>query len=245
MSNVIRKSKEKLNFNLPNFKFVNELKPLQRVNFTTRSLIKNLENHGYKNIINDVFKEINGKNDSEIINDLEKNIQNKISLYLKNPNDELLVLIFHSIQIWGGNTVRQFYFNDGFNKNFHLESYKKTISIIRDDKKNSLSDAINEYRNIRQTNIAFASKHFSFWTKDFNSDMNSIQKQLPILDRLIFTLVYGKNIQPDYRHYINYVNDIYSAVEKLNVSIQNIERQLFNFADTLEGKKWIDERINN
>jgi hypothetical protein len=239
----MKKSHKKLNFILPELNFENELKPLQRVSFTTKTLITNLEKHGYKNVINSVFKEVNGKNDSEIINNLEQNILNKINLYKKNPNDELLLLIFHSIQIWGGNTVRQFYFNDGFNKNFSLQSYKNAISFISNDKEELLSKAICEFRNIGQTNIAFASKHFSFWTKDFNSEIDSFQKQLPILDKLIFRLVYGKNNQPDYKHYITFVNDIYLASKKINVSIQNLERQLFNYADTNEGKDWINNRI--
>ena len=235
---------KKLSFKLPDLSFENELKILQRKNFTTKSLITNLEKHGYKKIINSVFEGVHGKNDSEIINNLEQSIINKIKLHIKNPNDELLLLIFHSIQIWGGNTVRQFYFNDGFNRNFNLESYKKAISYIRNDKENLLTKAIGEFKNIGQTNIAFASKHFSFWTRDFQSELNSFQKQLPILDRLIFSLVYGKNTQPDYKHYNIFVNDIYLASNKMNVSIQNLERQLFNFADTQEGKQWINSRIN-
>lgn len=94
-------------------------------------------------------------------------------------------------------------------------------------------------------NIAFASKHFSFWTADFQGRINKNKRQLPILDSIIFKLVYGKKYQPSYRNYNRYLGDMYEFVSKHDgITVGSLERQLFNFADTAEGREWIEERLN-
>lgn len=229
-------------FLIPNIEYKNVMPNLYRTNFTTRALITNILKNNYFNIIDSVFDiEYNKMNDTDLMKYLENSIRAKIKKYLVNPDDTLLISIFNSIQIWGGNSARMFYLKNGFESNFDLSSYKNAILILRSENESSLYEVIKLFKNIKKMNIAYASKHFSFWTSDFNGFGN--KKQLPILDRLINNLVYGKSNQPDYRHYENYINDMCEISNKLKIEINIIERTLFNFADTIDGREWIRRRI--
>lgn len=233
-------------FIIPDFDLQIEVPNLNREIFTTRALITNIINSGYENIINTVLpNNFRDLDDITLITILSDSINQSINDYLEDPSDDLLTNIFHSIQIWGGNSARMFYFNQGVEVNFDLNGYKTGVNFLR---AGDVNQAINSFRdNIRQMNIAYASKHFSFWTNDFQGIDIHGQKQLPILDRLINNLVYGNNNQPTYQNYLQYVNDMYIAVDNIDfpITVFSLERQLFNFADTLEGRKWIHNRLNN
>jgi hypothetical protein len=227
-------------FKIPNLNYTSEMPSLQRERFTTRALITNIKKHNNSNIIDFDYQD---KNDIELIKYLQDSIQEKINKYLVTPDDSLLKSIFNSIQIWGGNSARMFYLKNGFEKNFDLKAYKDSILILRSGKENSLSEAIKLFKKIKYINIAYASKHFSFWTSDYKGFGDDNKKQLPILDRLINNLVYGKSSQPDYRHYEKYINDMKIISEQLQIDVNVIERTLFNYADANEGREWIRRRL--
>ncbi len=238
------KSTQKGEFLIPNLNYSVEMPSLKRERFTTKALITNIINHNNYNIIDSIFKfNYNEKNDLELIHYLEENINKEINEYLINREDSLLKSIFNSIQIWGGNSARMFYFNNGFERNFDLNSYKAVVNCLRSGVENSYLGAIESFKKIRNINIAYASKHFSFWTADYKGFDHSNNIQLPILDRLINNLVYGVSNQPDYRHYKKYVNDMKKISSQINIDINSIERTLFNYADTDKGKEWIKKRL--
>jgi hypothetical protein len=230
-------------FGIPKLPYSEFVPELYRNRFTTRALIANLNNSGASNIVNEILpKDYLGYNDKDLIKTLEEQIVNQIRAItnLDLISDKQLELIFHSIQIWGGNTARGFYLrNGGFNNNFNINFYRNGLkSLISGD----IISAINSFKELGQMNIAFASKHFSFWSKSAQGTDNYGFRQFPILDSIIFKLAYGK-VNPNYRHYVQYLNDIYDECAKLKIDVHSLERQLFNFSDTSQGRIWMENRI--
>ena len=229
-----------MSFQLPPIKFQIEAPDLNRTKYTTRALLTNLHKRDYDHIIQAVLPENVINDDTQhLMNWLSNAISERIIQYNQQPDDNLLEIIFHSIQIWGGNSARGFYLNKGVEHNLNLHKYRQGVDSI---KRGDIFNAIALFKtNIRQMNIAFASKHFSFWTSDLQGRINKGPRQLPILDRLLFKMVYKRKLQPSYRHYLQFVDDIYNAVnERENITVHSLERQLFNFADTIEGRAWMN-----
>ena len=197
-------------FAIPSLDYKDDLPSLKRERYTTRALITNLLNNNYSDILESVLPiDYNDFKDDQLLKHLEFTIIKKINEYNENGQEDILIEIFHSIQIWGGNTARRFYLNNGVEQNFKIKSYKDGIVYL---KNGQLDKAICSFREIKQMNIAFASKHFSFWTRSLQGVENKKSRQLPILDRLINNVCFGRNSQPDYRHYSNYVENIYFVI---------------------------------
>lgn len=142
---------------------------------------------------------------------LTKTIHESTNQYNQEASDELQIKIFHSIQIWGGNSAKMFYSrNGGVENNFDLQACNEAATKLRSGNVNA---AIKLFQNnIRQMNIAFASKQFSFWTYNLKGIKNEGPQQLPVLFRLIFNVVYGSNRQANYRHYSRFLNEMYSVL---------------------------------
>jgi hypothetical protein len=233
-------------FAIPKLNYFQDIPELNRERYTIRAMITNLRNQGYAELINQILPfDFIQLSDQQLIEQIEKSIVKQIDACCNKGINSItateLNTIFHLIQIWGGNTGRSFYFrsNGGLDRNFNIESYRNAVvGILSGD----VDKAIYFFKELRQINIAFASKHFSFWTRSFQGFKQQGTIQLPILDRLIFNLTYGKSAQPDYRHYSKYLNSMYQASAELGISVLSIERQLFNFADTKEGKEWSNNR---
>lgn len=230
-------------FGIPKLQYSESVPELSRNRFTTKALISNLKNSGSSEIVNEILpKDYLVYNDIDLIKTLEEQIikQIKAITNLDLISDSQLELIFHSIQIWGGNTARGFYLrNGGFNNNLDIKSYRNGLkSLISGD----IICTIYSFNKLKQMNIAFASKHFSFWSRSAQGSDNKGFRQLPILDSIIFKLAYGK-VSPHYRHYVRYLEDIYEECSKLKISVHSLERQLFNFSDTSEGRIWMKNRM--
>lgn len=229
-------------FAIPKLNYTKEIPALNRRNYTIRGLVTNLINQGYEAIIDNILPKNHAElRDQVLMKELENSILNKINNYNHLMTDTELSAIFHAIQIWGGNEARAFYFreNGGVENNFKVEAYRKAISSIL---AGEIKNAIEHFNELNQINIAFASKHFSFWTRNFqNRDING-PRQLPILDSLTFKITYGK-LSPNYRHYETYLFNMYELSSQIGITIHSLERQLFNFADTEKGRKWILERL--
>lgn len=236
---------ESKKFAIPNVNY-EALKPnLERTKYTTAAMITNLKNKGFEDVLNLILpSDYQSRNQNEIVGFLFDSTVEKINTYLKDRSDELLMEIFHSIQLWGGNTGRNIYTMGTFDSNFDIESYKESVEMIRSG---NPEKAIHAFKNIKQINIAFASKHFSFWSHDLQGKENKSARQLPVLDRLINELVYGVEKQPTFSDYLEYLSDMYNVVDKVDaeIGVHNLERQLFNFADTEEGKNWKLNRLKN
>ena len=232
-------------FALPEISYSNNIPALLRIRYTTRALISNLIKKGYSQIIDETLpNDYQNYTDEELLKSLEDRINLVVKILVKDldrlATDKDLEIVFNSIQIWGGNQARGFYLkNGGFKNNFNIDSYRNGIKCIIDGK---IESAISFFNEMSQIDIAFASKHFSFWSRSAQGLQNEGFRQLPILDNLMFQLTYGKS-NPKYRHYIKYLEDIYITCSELEISAHALERQLFNFADTPDGKIWIQDRV--
>ncbi|MBY5950535.1 hypothetical protein KUV23_06095 [Algoriphagus marincola] len=232
-------------FAVPNLNYARVPPKLIRRKYTTKAILTNLQKKGFGNILNQIFpNDLKFKNDQERIDFLETNIQNNIQFSIKNNfNDKILVdKIFHSIQIWGGNTSRGFYLQDPEKNNFEISIYIEGINYVLEGE---IEQAIKTFEGINKMGIAFASKHFSFWSSQLQGTNPEGARQLPILDNLIFNLLYGK-ANPVYKSYSQYLDDIYGIIQKLNIdqlTVHSLERQLFNFADTPQGVNWKNIRL--
>jgi len=229
-------------FAVPKLDYIDTTPELNRRNYTIRAIVTNLINQGYEDIIADVLPKNYAKLEDQILmEELEESILNKINN--RNPvmTDTELSTIFHAIQIWGGNTARAFYFkeNGGVENNFRVEAYRKAIDSILSGE---IENAIGYFNELNKINIAFASKHFSFWTRSIQNSDNNGPRQLPILDSLTFKITYGKPT-PNYRLYEHYLFNMYEVSAQIGITIHSLERQLFNFADTEKGKEWISQRL--
>lgn len=245
---IMRKIKNTRKFDLPQIEFVINPPRLEKNKYSTKALITNLKNRGLHQIIDEVFpQKINLENQRDLVFSMEEWIINDIELVKNNQlfgDERLLNKIFHSIQIWGGNEARLFYFQDPVKNNFDVIKYGQAAKYLQSGE---IQKALLIFQQFSQMGIAFASKHFSFWTKSLQGFKNEGARQLPILDKLIFQLTYGDN-SPNFRHYIKYLEDIYLSLESQGIdrlTVHSLERQLFNFADTEEGKSWIKNKIES
>jgi hypothetical protein len=227
-------------FELPPIDYRPGVPELLRDRYTTRSLLTYLRGHGRVNIANQAVPG-HFNTDQELMNWLSENISTMIQEFLIVPNPPvgLAESIFHSIQIWGGFEARRFYIH---NNTIDVSHYINSMRLAR------AGDAVGANvllrHNYRYFNISFASKHYAFWTSDLPSTQNEGPRQLPILDSLLFGLAYG-SAYPDYRHYSAYLVDMYQFIGQYqNLTVHSLERQLFNFADTPEGRNWINYRLN-
>lgn len=159
---------------------------------------------------------------------MEERIADLIENYLSDPNDDDLIIIFHHIQFWGGNSGRNIYvMNGGFDNNFNIETYKKiiekTINLSQDNFCKDLEEIAQWFTSIPQLGISFGTKHLRFWS--LNANKNGIE--LPIMDSVIaenmFTPKYAR-----WENYCKYVKLMQEEAKKRKVSVTNLERMLFN-----------------
>ncbi len=183
---------------------------------------------------------------SQLINEV------KIKIGKTLPAEQLLLLIkdeiesinhtghydkiFDLIQLWGGVAARQFYIN-GFN--IDVKKYSHFVSTIISTE--SIDEVVQATQllinDTSRFNIAFATKHVSIWQR-FSRNSRLI---LPIYDSIMALNIMGrytKNkyngkvtgfVSNDYKNLKKYWLEMKFISEKLNVPINNIERQLFNF----------------
>jgi hypothetical protein len=159
-------------------------------------------------------------------------IHRLIEIYIQNPDEDILKKIFIWIHLWGGITGRNIFVqNGGFEVNYNSEIYQQGVQLIIEG---NYVEASNLLNNINQLNISFITKHIHFW-----SNGNG-----PIFDNNISEIVYGKVAH--IRKYNDYIIHIDWLIinHYPNLNRQIIERGLFNWSNTEEGKIWRDIRIN-
>jgi hypothetical protein len=164
----------------------------------------------------------------QAIQRLDTEIGIQIADYLKSPSNALLTQIFHYIQLWGGQTGRNVYvMNGGFDKNFSPTSYSRIINKVIQANPGSLCQDLKEIEKlcsgINQLGVSFATKHMRFWAMYGNSKV-----ELPILDRVIATKLYGRDSYANWKNYCSYAQQMQQEAQRLGTSVSILERSLFN-----------------
>lgn len=160
-----------------------------------------------------------------------------ISAYRKEPNNVLLTKIFIWIQLWGGNSGRSIFIRgQGWPKKFAILTYLDAVNQIQNHQYIPALQTLNGMYGVK---TAFSTKHIHFWS---GSDD-------PIYDSVIAAVEFGRNqslVSPkEYPHYINALNYLIVELNDNNVTRSSIERNLFNLADTQQGKLWRCIRLSS
>jgi len=144
--------------------------------------------------------------------------------------------VFHLIQLWGGKAARQFYIHGC---NIDVKNYSNFVSQVINAK--SIDEVEKATRSLIKVtsrfNIAFATKHVSIWQR---FSKNSVLT-LPIYDSIMALNIMGRYTKSkkngkitgfasnDYHNLNKYWLEMKLISEELQIPINNIERQLFNF----------------
>lgn len=172
---------------------------------------------------------------NEALNILSIRIGELINEYHHNNNPFLLTKIFIWIQLWGGVAGRNIFVRDGgLDQNLNLKNYLDAILQIQNGNYN---DALITLNTTNHFSTAFSTKHINFWSSH----------EAPIFDSIISSIVFGRASprQVDYQPYINALNTLLIEIGNPELTISDIERNLFNWANTPVGRTWIDIRLHN
>lgn len=150
-----------------------------------------------------------------------------IKAFSKNPSDENLIRIFLLIQLWGGNAGRTIFVRgNGWKNNFKLDCYRESIGLVQGGK---YIEALKLMNSMFGINTAFSTKHIHFW---------SLAKA-PIYDSIIAEIVFGDLVkEKDYQRYLNALDVFIMEFGHMGVTRSRIERNLFNWANTVAGAEW-------
>jgi len=172
---------------------------------------------------------------NEMLQHLSTSIFDMINQYHINPTDKLLTKIFIWIQLWGGNSGRSVFVRGlGWPRNFNINVYRIAVHEIMNK---NFQNALTTLNHIYGISTAFSTKHIHFWSNTF----------APIYDSIIAAIVFGRNKQQitpkQYQQYINSLDQLIVKINNNLVSRSSIERNLFNWANTTEGKQWRKTRL--
>jgi hypothetical protein len=171
---------------------------------------------------------------------LESNILHDISILIHGgppypPVDLNNIAI--GIQLWGGNTGRWPFLGPGFVHNFPIHFYSNIIHLMLGNPPahpilGNWHAMIALLPHFHGFNISFFTKHLSFWSRNLPPG----HIKFPILDSLIKKQFIDPHHPPalgDYPHYLDELNADLAILQArpglATISIQSIERQLFNF----------------
>lgn len=202
---------------------------LNRKRTTIKAAYTNISKNVNKNLISELEIKWNNHGDilwqNDMLNTLDNKINSMIEEYSTNPSALLLKKIFIYIQLWGGNTCRDFFNKDGgFDENYNAETYKIGVELSSNDP----IKALEKLLELNQMGIAFATKHIYFWSR----------KIYPIYDSIIAMLVFGRTVGNKIEHYKEYINSLEALGNDLNLKSDKLERSLFNWYESKEGKIW-------
>lgn len=171
---------------------------------------------------------------------LSEKIAYEIRKYDTQQLDGGLINIFHMIQFWGGVGGRSIYVKSaGFENNFDIQAYRKFASTSRataliPQKISQLSTLSQE---IKFFGVAFATKHAKFWSEDLGVE------SLLIYDSIMSEGCMGYPL-PAWKHYLKFLTEMQSHAKEMNITPKKLERLVFNFFTSLDGKKWVQARIS-
>ena len=161
---------------------------------------------------------------------LENDINQRINNY--NGTDQELELIFHRIQIWGGNHGRYIYVRGGqyftHNKQHVINEYRNLVNTclhIHDtsnESRQAMYDAIVAFNdNVKYIGVSFITKHTRFWLQQ----SLGIQA-LPIYDDTMAQEIMGCN-EARIEGILPYWDAMIQQANSVNVDLVSLERQLF------------------
>jgi len=167
---------------------------------------------------------------------IANNISQMILNYRNHPNVFLLTKIFIWIQLWGGVGGRSIFIRGlRWPNNFDVNIYSAAVASTTNEEFNEALFTLNQLYGV---NTAFATKHIHFWSNG----------NAPIFDSIISKIIFGIK-EPNPNNYNDYILGIDEVINILalrgtpNITREMIERNLFNWANTLQGKNWIQIRI--
>lgn len=205
---------------------------LNLVSTTLHAAYKTISDYVCQEFLSDLEWEDNGdiQWQNNMLQQLSDNIYAMIAAYRDKPNDHLLTKIFIWIQLWGGNTGRNvFVKGQGWPNNFVIKTYLEAVSQIQNQQYIAALQTLNQMYGV---STAFASKHIHFWSGG----------DAPIYDSIIAAIVFGRKqsqVRPnEYPIYISALDKLIEELNDNNVTRSSIERNLFNWADTQQGKLW-------
>jgi hypothetical protein len=218
-------------FAIPNLDWNEEIPFVIGGNDSIKAMTTNMYKHGHSLLINKIKVEIGDQLNTENLSNL---IEKRINEYYKINSNELLLEIFHLIQLWGGKAGRQFYFKK---TKIKIEYYKRFVETVISTR--NIEHIINQTKIFIQStsniNIAFITKHVSFWQRCTPSALI----QLPIYDSIIAKNIMGKYVKNknsingytynDFKHLHIYWQEMLGVSINLGIPMNNIERQTFNF----------------
>lgn len=221
-------------FAIPELDWKKEIQLLIGKN-TLSQMITNMDKKGFSFIINYINNELK---DNITLASLEQLIEEEVKNYIKVKSKDKLSLIFHLIQLWGGNAGRMFYFNGA---NIDYSEYENFIKVVlNSDKSDELVDATKKIITSKKSkyfNIAFATKHVSLWQR-FGTNF---ENPLPIYDSIIAknimgVVVFNKKTKKwdgftnnDWISLKLYWDNMLRVSEEYKISTIKIERQIFNY----------------
>jgi hypothetical protein len=190
--------------------------------------------------------------ESGILADINAAIKGWRSTHPIFPTDAELIKIAVGIQLWGANTGRHPFINGaGFLAHFSVNDYRKIITYLLSLSPAStitncphLPSAVGLWKSsaFRYFGVSFATKHFSFW-----SQTKGMPTSLPIYDNIVANKFMGRCVSADWGDYVTYVKGMHEAVSLINAanphlggqySVIQLERQLFNWANTPAADDW-------
>lgn len=208
---------------------------LTRKSTTIRAAYTNISNCGQVEYLDELKNIWNPTGDINWQNLMLSHMEGKIlemiqEFNMKPKNDFLLKKIFVWIQLWGGNTSRGFFLKayGGFDNNFDSNAYSNAIQSLIDNPLHSLK-LLN---SMNRMGSSFATKHLNFWSN----------KELPIYDNIIAMIVFGRLPSNKVVHYEEYLGALNELSASLGKPKWQIERSLFNYYDSKEGREWFKYR---
>lgn len=163
------------------------------------------------------------------LQDLEADIRNGVLRYDDTHDDVLLQDIFHKIQIWGGEHGRYIYVQGPvFDWNDIGPCYRRLVTACLDDGRTAESlarkaKAMNVAMQMqeRRLGLSFITKHVHFWTS-----VTRGENALPIFDDI---MARSLKLRPKWEHLPIYWQGMEDKARSLGISIDALERQLFNY----------------
>lgn len=190
--------------------------------------------------------------ESRILADINKAIAGWC-LKTPYPSNSDLEKIAVGIQLWGANTGRSpFVRGGGFKAHFNVTAYRQILTHLLSISPAAtitgcphLRSAIGLWKSVafKYFGVSFATKHFSFWSQAIG-----MPTSLPIYDNIVANKFMGRCVSADWGDYVTYVRGMHEAVSLINAanphlggrySVIQLERQLFNWANTPAAAGWI------
>ena len=207
--------------------------PLNREKYTLKAAFTTIT----KVIGDNYFEDLVWKNQGDLAwqNETLEYLSHSISLmiqeYRNTRSHELLKRIFVRVQLWGGNAGRGIFIrNGGFEENFDLSTYEKSIELVL---MGSFYEALKKMNQIKYLSTAFSTKHIHFWSK----------REAPIYDSIIAAAVLGRSVVKE-TDYPIYIEAIQALAKEKDSSVARVERNLFNWCNTPEGVYWRKLRLD-